>query len=58
MTIKGGHSGSGGGKGGLLRCERKRGRIREGGKMGQFYQTETRPKSSPKHGELGKKTRS
>lgn len=33
-------------------------RIRAEWKMGHFYQTETRPKSWPRHGGLGKKTTS
>lgn len=33
-------------------------RIRKDGKMGQFYQTKTCPKSWPRHRGLGKKTES
>lgn len=39
-------------------CEIWQKRWTEGGKMGQFYQTETRPQSWPCHGGLGKKTTS
>lgn len=40
------------------RCERNKWGTEKQGKTGQFYQTETRPKSWPRHGELVKKTTS
>lgn len=55
MAIRGEHSGSE--RGGLSDVrERRKIHKRKGGKMGQFYQTDTRPQSWPKHGRLGKKT--